>query len=122
MNVSSRPILPIKPDLHFGANIVEDGAGGRSKYYKPLMTWKQSNGDTIEFFNVSIHDRGRRECNPNVKIIPTSDKTKMVIGSLLLVSALGLGMASVVFPPLALAAFCCGVTSIALFMSKGLVG
>jgi len=126
MDVSANPIRPIKPAPLFGATIVEDGPGARSKYYKPLKTWKRSNGDSIEFFNVSIHDReqnnGRRIVNQNARIIPVSDRTKMVVASTLLVATIGLAAASFLCPPLAIAAFCCGVSSLAVFMSKGLVG
>lgn len=105
---------------HFGVNYTELENGGQSRHYRLFTPKVKPNGDIVEIVSTSAHDREQCARNLNTTVIPVREKTKNKVTGALVLATLCLGLGGFVMPPLIFAAACCGITALALLLSRGL--
>lgn len=105
------------PKISFSAasTKVQNRDGTNSIRYKPLKTFVDKNGNTLDTLSLSIHDREQNAVNSNIRIKQFSARTKKITAGLLIPVAIGLGVGGLFYPPLLVGAASRALVSAALF-------
>ncbi len=115
INMNARNAHP-----RFGADDSGLKAVGQSRHYQPWATVVKPNGDIVEIISISAYDKNQNAQVLNTTVIPVGEKTKNRVIGALLATTLCLGVGGFLLPTLFFAAAVCGVTAVALMLSKGL--